>query len=194
MRKKSLVWILGLAFILLPLLLRADGTLLGTISGKVVDEHSTGLPGATVELTSEDRGFGRTMPTDAGGTYKFALLQPGPYTIKITLPSFEIFISKKNMVEPDKTTTVDATLRIARVAESVVVSGETPLVDKTNTSDTTVVSSQLTERLPVARGYQNLIPFAPGVDESKSVMEIPTPTARCGAITSFSLTASTRPT
>ena len=165
MRRKSLVWILGLAFILPPLVLRADGTLLGTISGKVVDEHSTGLPGATVELTSEDKGFGRTMPTDAGGSYKFMLLQPGPYTIKISISGFETFVAKENFVSPDKTTTVNATLKVAKVAETVVVSGEAPLVDRTNTADTTVISSQLTDKLPVGRSYQSVIVFAPGLTD-----------------------------
>ena len=45
----------------------------------------------------------------------------------------------------------------------MTVTAEMPLVDKTNTSDTTKVSSPLTEKLAVGRGYQNLIAFAPGV-------------------------------
>ena len=42
------------------------------------------------------------------------------------------------------------------------------MVDRTNTSATTTVSSQLTERLPVARSYQAIIPFAPGVTDPAS--------------------------
>jgi carboxypeptidase family protein len=163
MRKRLLVLIAGLAFVFTSALAKADGTLLGTISGKVTDERGGALPGATVDLNSEDKGFSRSMSTDPTGAFKFAVLQPGPYTIKISLSGFETFISKRNMVEPDKTTLVTATLKLAKIAESVVVSGEAPLVDKTNTSDTTVVSSTLTDKIPVARGYQNLITFAPGV-------------------------------
>ena len=163
MSKRLFTLIAVLVLVFTSALVKADGSQLGTISGKVTDERGGALPGATVDLTSEDKGFGRSMPTDNAGNYKFTVLQTGPYTIKITLPSFEIFLSRKNLVEPDKTTTVNATLRVAKVAETVVVSGEAPLVDKTNTSDTTVVSSQLTDKIPVGRGYQNLITFAPGV-------------------------------
>jgi hypothetical protein len=56
MQKKAFAWIFGLALILGPSLVKADGTLLGTISGKVVDERGAALPGTTVELTSEDKG------------------------------------------------------------------------------------------------------------------------------------------
>ena len=79
--QKRLLLCLILAFVLLtsPAFVRADGTQLGTISGKVVDERGAALPGATVELTSEDKGFGRSMPTDLSGNFKFALLQSGPY-------------------------------------------------------------------------------------------------------------------
>jgi len=168
--QKRLLLCLILAFVLLtsPAFVRADGTQLGTISGKVVDERGAALPGATVELTSEDKGFGRSMPTDLSGNFKFALLQSGPYSLKVSLAGFDTFVAKGNIVSPDLTTTVNATLRVAKVSEEVIVSGEVPLVDRTNTSATTTVSSQLTERLPVARSYQAIIPFAPGVTDPAS--------------------------
>src|SRR5215471_5080828 len=153
----------GFALVLSASIATADGTLQGRITGKVTDERGGALPGATVELKSTDKGFGRTATTDATGSYNFALLQPGPYNITISLAGFETFVATNSMVEPDKTTTVSVSLKIAKVAETVTVTGETPLVDKTNTTATTVVSSQLTDRIPVARGYQNLISFAPGV-------------------------------
>ncbi|HEY6930738.1 MAG TPA: TonB-dependent receptor [Thermoanaerobaculia bacterium] len=165
MQKRSLGWILGLSLIFAPCFVKADGTLLGTIAGKVVDERGGALPGATVELTSQDKGFGRSMTTDSAGNFQFALLQPGPYTVKIRISGFETFVAKDNIVVPDKTTNVAATLKLARVAETVVVSGETPLVDKTNTSDTTVIPSELTDKVPVGRSYQSVIVFAPGLTD-----------------------------
>jgi hypothetical protein len=155
----------GFLLVLSPSIVLADGTLQGRITGKVTDERGGALPGATVDLKSADKGFGRTATTDATGSYNFALLQPGPYNITISLAGFETFVASNSMVEPDKTTTVSVSLKIAKVAETVTVVGETPLVDKTNTTATTVVSSQLTDRIPVARGYQSLIPFAPGVTD-----------------------------
>ncbi|PYQ36504.1 MAG: hypothetical protein DMF55_04930, partial [Acidobacteria bacterium] len=76
---------LGILALAVPTFLLADGTLLGTISGRVLDEQGGGVPGVTVELQSGDRGFRRTATTDATGFYKFALLQPGPYTVRTSL-------------------------------------------------------------------------------------------------------------
>ena len=101
--QKRLLLCLILAFVLLtsPAFVRADGTQLGTISGKVVDERGAALPGATVELTSEDKGFGRSMPTDLSGNFKFALLQSGPYSLKVSLAGFDTFVAKGNIVSPE---------------------------------------------------------------------------------------------
>lgn len=140
-----------------------DGTQQGTLSTRVIDDNGQPLPGVTVELISSDKGFQRNQTTDAEGLVTFALLQPGPYMVRATLSGFQDYQSSNNLVSADHTTAVRVTLRLAAAKETVVVSGEVPLVDKTNTSDTTVVSSQLTDKLAVGRGYQNLITFAPGV-------------------------------
>lgn len=147
---------------------RGDGTLLGTVSGKVVDESGGALPGVTVEVVSVDKGFQRSLTTDATGSFKFPLLQPGPYTVRASLSGFQPSEATNNIVAPDKTTSVTITMRIAATKESVVVTGDTPLVDKTNVSATTTVSSTLTQKLPVGRSYQSLVTFAPGVNSTNN--------------------------
>ena len=48
---------LGILALAAPAFLFADGTLLGTIKGRVLDESGAGIPGATVEIISANRGF-----------------------------------------------------------------------------------------------------------------------------------------
>ena len=76
-----------------PLL--ADGSLVGTLKGRVRDESGGALPGVTVELTSADKGFTRTETTDASGAFTFAVLPPGRYNGRATLSSFETFESDR---------------------------------------------------------------------------------------------------
>src|SRR5947207_4324132 len=154
---------LGILALAVPTFLLADGTLLGTISGRVLDEQGGGVPGVTVELQSADKGFRRTQTSDTTGYYKFALLQPGPYTIRTNLSGFTTVEKTGNILFPDKTTEVNVTMRLAPTEERVQVTGEIPLVDKTNTSATTTVSSTLTQKLAIGRSYQTLIQNAPGV-------------------------------
>lgn len=160
------VIVLGILALSVPAFLFADGTLLGTIHGRVLDEQGGGIPGATVEVVSLDKGFRRTQTSDATGAYNFALLQPGPYTVRTTLSGFQAVEKTNNIVEPNKTTNVDVTMRLATAAEAVTVTGEVPLVDKTNTSATTTVSSTLTQKLAIGRSYQTLISVAPGVTQN----------------------------
>jgi hypothetical protein len=162
-RSTAAFLLLGLVALLGAPPLLADGSLLGTISGRVLDQDGKALPGATVELMSENKGFSRTLVSDANGAFNFPLLQPGPYSLKISLAGFQSYEAKSNLVTQDKTTNVIATLKLAAAAESVTVTGEAPLVDKTNTAATTKVDSTLTQKLAVGRSYQSLINFAPGV-------------------------------
>ena len=154
---------LGILALVAPAFLLADGTQIGTISGRVLDEQGGGVPGVTVEVISSDKGFRRTQTTDSTGSFNFPLLQRGPYTVRTSLSGFTTVEKTNNIVEADKTTDVNITMRLAPTEERVEVTGEVPLVDKTNTSATTTVTTTLTQKLAIGRSYQTLMQNAPGV-------------------------------
>ena len=154
-------------FVMLMLLVSmsafADGTQLGTISGRVTDQSGAPIPGATVEITNQEKGISRSKTTDAEGKYIFPLLHPGPYKVTITLSGFDTFVANNTIVEVGKTTNVNSKLRLSATSETITVLGDVPIVDKTNASDTTTISSQLAQRLPIGRSYQALALTMPGV-------------------------------
>jgi hypothetical protein len=165
LRHRKWLWVLiGLVAAAAPLL--ADGSLFGTLSGRVRDESGAVLPGATVELTSLEKGFTRSATTDSSGAFQFALLPPGAFAVKVTLSGFESFESSGNVVTAEKTTTVAPILKIAATAETVTASAELPLVDKTNVSDTTRVEFGLADQLAIPRAYQNVVELATGVNDA----------------------------
>ncbi|HEY3170131.1 MAG TPA: carboxypeptidase regulatory-like domain-containing protein [Thermoanaerobaculia bacterium] len=154
---------LGVVAVGLASLLFADGTLLGTISGHVLEQSGGGIPGAKVEVISAEKGFRRTQTADSTGSFTFPLLQPGPYTVRASLSGFQTVEMTNNIVAADRTTAIDITMRLATAAEELTVIGEVPLVDKTNTSATTTVRSTLAQKLAIGRNYQSLISNASGV-------------------------------
>jgi Carboxypeptidase regulatory-like domain len=156
---------LGILALAVPTFLLADGTLLGTIKGHVLDESGAGVPGATVEIVSSDKGFRRSVTTDDTGGFTFPALQPGPFSLRASISGFQSVEKTNNIVEANKTTEVDVTMRLAAAAETVTVTGEVPIVDKTDVSARTTVSSTLTQKLAIGRGYQTLITNAPGVTD-----------------------------
>src|SRR5712692_5304457 len=131
-RNRSILSLLPLLFLIVPTLLWADGSQLGTISGKVVDQTGAVLPGATVEVTNAEKGTARTVVTDAQGRYNVPLLQPGPYRVTISLEGFDRLIAQNAVVAVNKTMTVDTTLKLSRASETITVQGDVPIVDKTN--------------------------------------------------------------
>src|SRR5262249_61852850 len=107
---------------------------------------------------------GARSPATAGG-FPVTLLPPGRYTTKATIQGFETFVSDGDVIQAERTTDVTINLKLATTRESVEVIGTTPLVDPTNTTDTTTVRAELTDKLPVVRGYQATITMAPGTDD-----------------------------
>src|ERR1700750_2777565 len=60
----------------------------GGINGTVTDSSGAVIPNASVELKSTQTGATQTRTTNSTGGYQFPLLNPGPYTITYTAPSY----------------------------------------------------------------------------------------------------------
>jgi outer membrane receptor protein involved in Fe transport len=135
----------------------------GTISGSVLDATGGALPGVTVTMTSQDRGFARTTVSDENGRYVFPAVPIGMYTVVATLQGFETAQATDNLVEVERTTNVPFTMKVGALTDTVTVLGETPIVDRTTVTQTTRLTRDEFEKIPVGRSYQALIGAAPGV-------------------------------
>ena len=135
----------------------------GTISGEIKDATGAVLPGVTVTITSQDRGFARDTVSDGTGRYVFPAVPIGLYTINATLQGFETGTATDNLVEVEKTTSVPFVMSVGALTDTVQVVGETPIVDPTTVTATTRLSRDEFEKLPVGRSYQALTGAAPGV-------------------------------
>jgi hypothetical protein len=135
----------------------------GTIAGEIHDASGAVLPGVTVTITSQERGFVRSAVSDENGRYVFAAVAIGNYTLDATLSGFAPMRLTDNLVETEKTTTVPVVLRVGTVTDTVTVTGETPIVDLTNVTANMRVRREEFEKLPVGRSYQSLVMATPGV-------------------------------
>jgi hypothetical protein len=142
-----------------PALARAQAA----IAGQVKDASGAVLPGVTVEAASpvliEKT---RTVVSDGSGNYRIENLRPGSYTVMFTLTGFSTVKRDEVMVSGSNTTTADATLRVGAVAETITVTGETPLVDVSSTKKEVVLDHDLVQNLPSSRQYFTLARIAPG--------------------------------
>ena len=95
-----------LALVLVPALASAQATQVGQLAGEVKDATGGVLPGATVTLTSVERGFSRMVVTDSSGKFLFAVVPIGRYAVNVKMPSFQTTTLTDNLVEAERTTTV----------------------------------------------------------------------------------------
>jgi hypothetical protein len=161
---RVIVGALALALSLIPIGVFAQGTT-AEIVGRVADTSGAVLPGATVTVTHVATGAVRTQTTGASGDYSFNLLPIGAYEIKIELQGFKTQTAKMSLAGGERAR-VDGSLEVGSLSETVLVTGESPLLQ----TDASNVASLYTERsvqeLPSQeRNIYRLVQLVPGAHE-----------------------------
>jgi hypothetical protein len=142
---------------------RAQGIGAASIVGVVRDVSGGVLPGVTVEATSPVLiEKVRTSVTDVEGRYQIAELRPGTYSVTFTLPGFATFKRDGLELSSNFVATVNVELRVGTLAETVVVSGQTPLVDVRSVSKGTIVTQETLSVLPTSKSVGAMLALVPG--------------------------------
>jgi hypothetical protein len=147
--------------------------LTGSIQGTVNDETGEPLPGVTVEISSPILiGGVKSMITSTSGAFYFPALPPGPYKVRFSMTGFRIQEREKTVVSIGKTTTIDTVLTPSPISESVLVVGQSPVIDVTKSGMSTTYDRQLMENIPKARfTYIDIMYWAPGVSQNETSSE-----------------------
>jgi len=180
--RPSILTAAGLALLTIGVLTpSADGQVLyGSIVGNVTDETGGAVPGATVTITQADTGSSRDAVTDASGTYRFATVQPGTYTLTVKLTGFRAFTRSDIPVTLNSVTRADAGLQVGQLSESVTVSGERALLQTDRAEVRSELRSQELVNLPVSvnRNYQYLFRVLPGFTPPAEAHSVPSNPSR----------------
>ena len=140
----------------------------GSIQGVVKDSTGAHVPGVTVEVRSPTLVGISSAVTDVQGTYRFPALPPGTYEVTATLQGFTPSKADNVALELGQLLTINLTLGVAAVAETVSVKAESPLIDVKQNAATLVVPLEIIERIPKGRNFKDVMTSAPGVnDETK---------------------------
>jgi hypothetical protein len=159
---------LSLLLLLLPVALLAQSSG-AALSGRVTDEQDAALPGVTVTATNNATGLQRVAVTDTTGSFRFALLPVGTYTVVAELEGFGRVTTTNVDIDVARDRNLPVTLRPAAVQESITVTADAPLVATTASIGTTVSQQEL-ENLPLnGRQFANLASLAPGTSLSQNL-------------------------
>lgn len=141
----------------------------GLIRGTVTDDSGGVIPGATATLLSDAIiGGSRTAVTNESGVFRFPALPAGEYAVEISLSGFDTVRFEGVRVGQTTTATLDATLRLSGVTETVQVVAEAPLLDVASNSQVTTFSAELVEELPTERNFYDYIHISPGITQVNS--------------------------
>ena len=158
--RRILFAVLSVMLLSLPLLAQ---TTTGAINGRVGDTSDAVIPGVSVTLTSPVIQGEKTTITDEAGSYRFILLPAGTYSLKYELPGFKTIIREGIIVAGSRTVTLPIQLSVATVAETVTVTGESPVVDVQNATVGVAFNTQALRDLPGARDVWAVLGQTPGV-------------------------------
>jgi hypothetical protein len=134
----------------------------GSISGRVLATDGSALPGVTVEGRSNQLPQPRVTTTDANGEYRLPALIPGSYTLTFTLAGMQT-VTRNATVLLGQTTTADVKLGVQGVSESITVTAQAGLVEKSSTALQSGLSQQQIATLPIVQNYGDLQKLVPGV-------------------------------
>ncbi len=181
MRRVCMTWTVCVVLLMVPTAVWAQATITGTAR----DTSGAVLPGVTVEAASPaliERV--RSVITDSTGQYRIVDLRSGTYAVTFTLPGFSTFRREGVELSGAFNATIDAQMQVGALAETVTVSGESPMVDVKSARREQVVNRDLLTAIPSARTYQTMIGLAPGVTTggSQDVGGLNSPATRTFAI------------
>jgi hypothetical protein len=146
------------SFLKFALLFAGFATLLGAprsfaqtsqVSGQVVDASHSVVPGAQLTLSRSDTGFTQQQHSNSEGYYSFPLLQAGHYDLKVEKGGYETQDQKGIIVETGSVSTVNVSLAVGAIAQTVSVDATVPLLQSQSSAVQDVVENQTITNMPL---------------------------------------------
>ncbi len=161
--KVASVWLVVLA--VLPTAAYAQSAIVGVVT----DATGAILPGVTVEARSpvliEQV---RTVITNGQGQYRITDLRSGIYSVTFVLAGFSTMVRQGIQLEADFAATIDVQMRVGALEETVIVSGNSSIVDVVTAQRREVITREVLESIPTGRNYQTVGRTLPAVNMTRS--------------------------
>lgn len=137
----------------------------GSLRGYVKDEQGGVLPGVTVTATSTALIKPVVGVSDDTGYYRLNNLPPGTYLLTAELSGFAAFRREGIVMRAGSTFNVDVTMQVGTLAETITVSGETPMLETSRPTSVINIEGELLRAAPITsrRLFSDALDMAPGI-------------------------------
>ncbi|MCJ7563104.1 MAG: TonB-dependent receptor [Candidatus Aminicenantes bacterium] len=125
----------------------------GTLTGNVIDKDGGPLPGVSVTIKSPALMTPKlSTVTNEKGRFRFPSLPPGVYSVTYELTGFKTLIRESVRISVGETITlIDQTLELSPIEETIVITGQAPVVDVQKTTATASYQKEFLESIPAQR-------------------------------------------
>jgi hypothetical protein len=143
----------------------------GSIAGSITDDTGAALPGVNVTVTSPALQVPQIVRvSNERGEYQVLDLPAGTYRVAYELSGFATLVREGIELTTGFAARVDASMKLASVAETITVAGETPLVDVTSTRGGTTVSNDMIALVPGNQNFRDVMLMVGGVTSVRPPM------------------------
>src|SRR5260370_26782427 len=142
-----------------------DGNLVGTVR----DDSGAAVPEAQVIITNRTTNLETTTRSNGSGDYRFNNIPVGAYDLSVSASGFRAMTERNVAVELNKTTTVNVSLQVGPVTQTVEVTEAAATIDTTTAHLQSAFTSLQAMNLPstsVGSGVLNLSLLSAGVSSS----------------------------
>jgi hypothetical protein len=143
--KSIRLWSVCLTILLLPAVLSAQ-----QFTGRVTDSTGAAVPKAKITVLNLATNVVSITTTTSDGDYTVPYLKPGLYSVKASATGFEIETKTDITAQVSQTVTIDFSLKIGSITETVSVSGEQ--LDRGKSDVGEVVENERINELPLNGG------------------------------------------
>ena len=105
----------------------------------------------------------RNVQTDTSGIYRIVELPPGTYTLTYSLSGFTRVVREGIQLQGTMVATIPVDMKVGGVAETITVTGETPVVDVQSVKQETVLKGETIANIPGTHAYGAILNAIPGL-------------------------------
>jgi hypothetical protein len=139
-----------------------DGQVMSALRGRVFDGSGGPVAAAVISVRDESTGFDLAVECDADGRYT-AAIPAGTYTVTSEATGFRTEVILELAVDVGRTLVRDFHLAVGDRTETVVVRGESPLIDRATATVGHVVTAATVQDIPLnGRHFTDLGVLVPG--------------------------------
>lgn len=121
----------------------------GRVQGVVSDPSGAVIPAAQVTLRNVNTNVETVRETNEVGQYVFDFVLPGTYELTVELDGFRTFVQQNILVQTRADITVNATMEVGAVAETVTVETAPVAVKFNSTTMETTLDTKMANELPI---------------------------------------------